>query len=60
MYTFKEIYDLIGVEQLVKYHPEGDVYNHTMLALDNASKLTKDTAIRFAVLVHDIGKGHNA
>ncbi len=54
---FKEIYDLIGVEQLVKYHPEGDVYNHTMLALDNASKLTKDTAIRFAVLVHDIGKG---
>lgn len=54
---FKEIYDLIGVEQPIEYHPEGDAYNHTMIALDNASKLTKDEAIRFAVLVHDIGKG---
>lgn len=54
---FKEIYDLIGVEQPIEYHPEGDAYNHTMLALDISSKLTKDTAIRFAVLVHDLGKG---
>lgn len=53
---FKEIYDLIGVPQPLKYHPEGDVYNHTMIVLDNVSKRTKDTAVRFAALVHDLGK----
>lgn len=54
---FKEIYDLIGVEQPIEYHKEGDAYNHTMQSLDNVSKLTKDTSIRFATLVHDLGKG---
>lgn len=54
---FKEIYDLIGAIQPEKYHPEGDSYNHTMIALDNASKITKDEKIRFATLVHDLGKG---
>jgi len=54
---FKEIYDLIGAMQPVKYHPEGDSYNHTMLALDNSAKLTKDVKIRFSTLVHDFGKG---
>lgn len=60
---FKEIKDLIGVEQPIKYHPEGDAYNHTMLVLDMASQLTKDLEskkkleIRFSALVHDLGKG---
>lgn len=60
---FKEIQDLIGVEQPPKYHPEGDAYNHTMLVLDMASDLTKDyeeerkLEIRFSALVHDLGKG---
>ena len=60
---FKEIKDLIGVEQPVKYHPEGDAYNHTMLVLDMATELTKNfelnrkLEIRFAALVHDLGKG---
>lgn len=54
---FKEIYDLIGAEQPIKYHPEGDSYNHTMIALDNSTKITKDEKIRFACLVHDLGKG---
>jgi len=54
---FKEIYDLIGAIQPAKYHPEGDSYNHTMLALDNSAKLTKDLKIRFSTLVHDFGKG---
>lgn len=54
---FKEIYNLIGVEQPVKYHPEGDAYNHTMLALEMCTKLTKNEIIRFCVLVHDLGKG---
>lgn len=54
---FKEVYDLIGAIQPIKYHPEGDSYNHTMLALDNSAKLTKDVKVRFCTLVHDLGKG---
>lgn len=54
---FKEIYDLIGAIQPEKYHPEGDSYNHTMIALDNSAKITMDEKIRFCALVHDLGKG---
>ena len=54
---FKAIYDLIGAIQPIKYHPEGDSYNHTMLALDNSAKITQDVKIRFCTLVHDLGKG---
>ena len=54
---FKEIYDLIGSIQPEKYHPEGDSYNHTMIVVDNSTKLTNDLKIRFSALVHDLGKG---
>lgn len=54
---FKEISDLIGAKQPKQYHPEGDAYNHTMLALKNSVKLTENTVIRFCTLVHDLGKG---
>lgn len=54
---FKEIYDLIGAEQPVKYHPEGDSYNHTLLVLKNICKITKKEEYRYAALVHDLGKG---
>lgn len=60
---FKEIKDLIGAEQPVNYHPEGDAYNHTMLVLDMAADMTKNfeldrkLEIRFSALVHDLGKG---
>lgn len=54
---FIEIYKLIGAMQPERYHPEGDAFNHTMLALDKCSELTFDVKIRFAALVHDLGKG---
>lgn len=54
---FVEIYKLIGALQPIKYHPEGDSYNHTMLALKMATSITKDEKIRFSALVHDLGKG---
>jgi len=60
---FKEIKDLIGVEQPLKYHPEGDAYNHAMLVLDMTAKMTENfeisrkLEIRFSALVHDLGKG---
>lgn len=53
---FIEMYNLIGVEQPLIYHPEGDVYNHAMIVLDDASKLTNDIEIRFSALTHDLGK----
>ncbi len=53
----KEIYNLIGAIQPIEYHPEGDSYNHTMLALNNSVKLTNNLMIRYSVLVHDLGKG---
>jgi len=55
---FKEIYNLIGKIQPEKYHPEGDSYNHTMIAVDVACKLTKSLEIRFSSLVHDLGKSN--
>lgn len=54
---FKEIQNLIGAIQPLEYHPEGDSFNHTMLVVDKAVELTNDIAIRFACLVHDLGKG---
>lgn len=54
---FKEIFDLIGVLQPEKYHPEGDAYNHTMEALERARILTSRAEFLFSVLVHDLGKG---
>ncbi|QCU89351.1 multifunctional CCA addition/repair protein [Thiomicrorhabdus sediminis] len=54
---FPELSALIGVEQPVKYHPEGDVWIHTMMVLDAAAQLSGEIDIRFAALVHDLGKG---
>ncbi|CAN8142326.1 fused CCA tRNA nucleotidyltransferase/phosphohydrolase [uncultured Thiomicrorhabdus sp.] len=54
---FPELHALHGVEQPEKHHPEGDVWVHTMLVLQQATKLSDDLAVRFAALVHDLGKG---
>ena len=54
---FKPIYDLIGALQPEKYHPEGDAYNHTMICVDKSTTMTNKLEIRFATLVHDLGKG---
>jgi tRNA nucleotidyltransferase (CCA-adding enzyme) len=53
---FPELYEMIGVEQNLKYHAEGDVFEHTMLVLKETSKISKDTITRYAALFHDIGK----
>ena len=47
---------MIGVTQPKEYHPEGDVYTHTMIVLDRVALKTKDEIVRFSALVHDIGK----
>lgn len=54
---FPELERLFGVAQRADYHPEIDTGIHVLMALDQATALDNDTAIRFAVLVHDLGKG---
>lgn len=54
---FPELEALFGVPQPKHHHPEEDSGIHTMLVLEQAARLTPDTRIRFAALVHDLGKG---
>jgi len=55
--VFPEIFALIGKTQPTEYHPEGDAFEHTMLVLDQVARLNKRTEVRFAALMHDVGKG---
>ncbi len=54
---FPEIERLFGVPQPPQHHPEIDTGVHTLLVLDQAVRLSSDPRIRFAALVHDLGKG---
>ncbi len=60
---FPEIHALIHVPQRADYHPEGDVFEHTMQALDaavhNLGECTTELEKRqllYGVLCHDMGK----
>lgn len=53
---FPEIDALFGVPQRADFHPEIDTGIHTLMALKASTKLSDCDAIRFAVLVHDVGK----
>ncbi|MDT8283833.1 MAG: multifunctional CCA addition/repair protein, partial [Gammaproteobacteria bacterium] len=48
---------LWGVPQPEEHHPEIDTGIHTMLVLEQACKLSSDPQVRFAALLHDLGKG---
>lgn len=51
-----EIENLFGVPQPPRQHPEIDAGVHTLMALQQAVNLTDDPTVRFAVMVHDLGK----
>ena len=51
-----EIHGMVGIEQSDKHHQEGDVFNHTMMAIDVAAMVGAPLNVKFAVLFHDIGK----
>jgi len=53
---FPEINALFGVPQPPKWHPEVDTGLHTMMVLEQATELSADIEVRFAALVHDLGK----
>jgi tRNA nucleotidyltransferase (CCA-adding enzyme) len=54
---YPEIDALFGVPQPAKWHPEIDTGIHSLMVLDQAVALSADTRVRFAALVHDLGKG---
>lgn len=54
---FPELLELDKVPQRADYHPEGDCWIHTMIVLDQAAGITDSVKVRFAALVHDLGKG---
>lgn len=51
-----EIDALFGVPQRPEFHPEVDTGRHLMLALEVAAAEAQPTAVRVAVLLHDLGK----
>ena len=51
-----EVNRLWGVPQRAEYHPEIDTGVHLMMVLDMAARLQAPLAVRFACLVHDLGK----
>lgn len=52
-----EVDALFGVPQTAIHHPEVDTGVHTLMSLQQATRLSQDTYVRFATLVHDLGKG---
>lgn len=49
-----EVAELKGVEQPPRFHPEGDVWTHTLLMLEGLEEPSQTLA--WGVLLHDIGK----
>jgi tRNA nucleotidyltransferase (CCA-adding enzyme) len=54
---YPEIDALFGVPQPARWHPEIDTGVHTLMVLDQAVLLSPLPVVRFAALVHDLGKG---
>lgn len=59
-FWFPEVKALIGVGQDPSFHPEGDVWTHTMMVLDEAAKLRSEAKqplpYMLSALCHDFGK----
>ncbi|MBU5483637.1 HDIG domain-containing protein [Clostridium sp. MSJ-11] len=60
IYPLNFLWDLKETDQNLTHHPEGTVWNHTMLVLDQAAKfrhLSEEPRVfMWAALLHDIGK----
>lgn len=55
--VFPELDALWGVPQPARWHPEVDTGTHMLLVMRAAAALTDNPRIRFAALMHDLGKG---
>lgn len=54
---FPELDALYGVPQPARYHPEIDTGVHSLMVLEQAALLSTKPEVRFAALMHDLGKG---
>jgi putative nucleotidyltransferase with HDIG domain len=54
VHILPEVAAMKGVEQPPQYHPEGDVWTHTLMALERLEQPTPTLAL--GVLLHDVGK----
>ena len=55
--VFPELDALFGVPQPERWHPEIDTGIHMLMVLEQAARLSADPVVRFAALMHDLGKG---
>ena len=59
---FPELTPLVGCEQEPEWHPEGDVWTHTLLVVDKTRALNADldrprlVAVMLGAVCHDLGK----
>jgi putative nucleotidyltransferase with HDIG domain len=54
-HVLPEISAMHGVEQPAEFHPEGDVFVHTLMLLDNLPQPCPPT-LAWGALLHDVGK----
>jgi poly(A) polymerase len=54
VHLLPEVHSMKGVEQPPEFHPEGDVFEHPLLAVGMMSNPSPELAL--AVLLHDVGK----
>ncbi|MEX2259641.1 MAG: multifunctional CCA addition/repair protein [Woeseia sp.] len=54
--VFPEIDALFGIPQPPRWHPEIDCGVHTLMVVEQAAALSPELDVRFAALVHDLGK----
>ncbi|WP_088332511.1 multifunctional CCA addition/repair protein [Lacimicrobium sp. SS2-24] len=54
---FAELEALWGVPNPARWHPEIDTGVHTMMVLEQSARLNATLPVRYAALVHDLGKG---
>lgn len=59
-YPFIMLFELKKTGQSPLHHPEGNVWNHTLLVVDEAAKIKEKsenrTALMWAAYLHDVGK----
>ena len=59
-YKMYDLFDALescrNVAQMEKHHPEGDVFTHSVQALEIAMRESDDLDLIFAAMLHDVGK----
>ncbi len=52
-----ELDRLFGIPQPEQHHPEIDSGIHSLLTLEQAARISTDPQVRYAAIMHDLGKG---